>query len=530
MKRIHVFAVLMCLLNLAPVEKVNGQKHSDSLTIDHAALFLWQPSMLNSWWKGTNPAGQLFTELDRISKVGVQYGQSDQSLRRAQDPQQTSSLDVYTHSFQSIGKARVNGLFGYQNQHYKGLLYNGNMDFRYMNLYMLGDTVGGKQRQEGYYFTSEIAYPFLKDKLFAGLSMDYESAIGAKMKDLRNHNTITRTRIAAGLVYNLRGFSIGLSGGPVIDNNLTQVNARLDERHTLFYHMGMGHYSASGNFSTSESVLYEGRGYHGELQFYKNPGAWSSFHAVSLFHLTTEARVGSTTYRLINGITDFDRISYTGNLRLNRPQSIHLFEISGHLAKIVATEVRQESYSQNIDGVFYTLIRTLRWIEGKHIVDDVSGGVHYQFIRLRPTEGMKYQLSATARAGFYDATHFPAEIYGYYNAGHLFTCLGYNHFFRWKKLQIDPSVSGGFRFVFASDAVFRPFPNYLEKIPEMDYLFFSEDYVHAGFGLNVSTTGLPVKGINRFFMTLKGDGAFFSNADISGHQNLRLMFSLGAIF
>lgn len=530
MRNLLRYLILLLVSGIVYTAKGTVSAGTDSLLLQgKSELFLSSQTLVNPWTLSRNPAGIIFTIQEKITRFRIQFENDEENIRRAMDPRITRVLNVNTYNSQNLGKARVSGSFGYRNIHYGGLLYNGNMDFRYMNLYMLGDTVGGPQRQEGYFLSSELAYPFFSGRLTGGIHLDYESSIGAKMKDLRNKNTITRTSIIAGLVFKAGSFAAGLSGGPVIENNLTEVNAQLDERHTLFYHMGMGHYSASINFSTSESVLYESRGYTGESQVLFRSNSWRSFHTAGLFKLKTEARVGGN-YRLINGITDYYRVHYYGDLNLRTNSSIHNLALNASMAKTNATEVRQESYSQSIDGVFYTLVRTLRWIEGKHIVNDLSGRLTYDLYRLGAYRPFRYNLTMQAGGGYYSATHYPAESYGYYNAAYGFGRLSYQHYFTIGKVNIDPVAEAGMKFIFSSDAEFRPFPNYIAQIPELDYRFFSENLYRAGFGADISTSPASMKGVSQIFGKVRGEYATYPGVITGKNYNLTVSLTLGTVF
>ncbi len=504
----------------------------DSLSVEKKMMLYSHPVLMNQWSLTENPAGQLFFEPEeRISRATSALAFEDEPLRRAMDPGETRSLFFQTQSKQQVGNVKVNGIFGYQNQQYKDLMYNGVMDFRHnRNLYTLGDTIGGKQRQEGYFFLAEMAYPMLDGRLFTGIRMNYESAIGAKMQDLRNRSTIARAKFTPGLVYNHDNFSIGLSGGYTVETNMVNVRAELDERHTLFYHMGMGHYSASGNFTGTETVRYEGSGYRGGLQLSHSVGGFAVLHSFDYGHLNTEALVGSS-YRLINGITDYDRLAYQGSLLWERQGSIHHIGLNASAEITNATEVRQQTHSQPVDGVFYTIIRTIRWIEGKHIVNDYAAGVDYHFMKKGSSRPLQYQIKASANARLYEATHYPVQNYGFYNATSLTSKLEYQHFFRLNGYNIDPHIAIGGRFVIDSDAVFIPFPNYIDAIPELDFRYFSENCYLIKLGFDISTKRFPIDRFSTVFMNIEGSYMIFPDLeDLDQGHNLNMRLSLGFLF
>ncbi len=531
-KLVLFFFLLAYFLAFPGVSAQDSPGQHGSFEMERRLMLYSHPELINQWSLTKNPAGLLFFDIEeRVSRARSLGEMTDQHQRRAMDPGRTRALGMQTESLQQIGNVNVRGLFGYQNTHYDDLLYNGNMDFRHnRNLYMVGDTIGGRQRQEGYYFLAELAHPLLGDRLFGGVRMNYESAVGAKMQDLRNRNTISKADFTTGLIYNYGNISAGLSGGYVSETNFVNIRAELDERHTLFYHMGMGHYSASGNFSGSESVRYEGGGYHAGLNFQYTGERWQTIHSVDYYHLNTEALVGNS-YRLINGITDYDRISYRGSLLRERPRHYHHFRLHASAEITNATEVRQRSQSQPIDGVYYTIIHTIRWIEGKHIINDVSAGLDYQFIKRGNRRPLRYQLTAGASLHLYDATHYPVQNYGYYDVASLLAKFEYQHFFSWRRINISPVMGLGGRFVADSDAVFIPFPNYLENVPETDHFYYSENYYRTRMGVELATDRLPVSSISSVFMGIHSVFTHYPDIiNVDENHNFSMSLSLGITF
>ncbi len=495
---------------------------------DHFFWLYNHPIMINQWELTGNPGGQLFYDSGRISRVSSQAGMEQNQLRGSMDPGDIQGVRLQTESMRPIGNARVRGAFGYKNHRYDDLMYNGNMDFSGRNIYMLGDTIGGKQRQEGYYFLAELAYPFFNDRLFTGIRMDYESRVGAKMQDLRNKNTISRARITPGVIYQHRSFSAGLSGGPIIENNYTDVSAELDDRHTLFYHMGMGHYSARSSVSSSESVRYETYGFHASLQLEHSIGEWSGMHELKFKSVSTEALVGNS-YRKINGITDYEELSYKGSFILEGSDYLHHFRLGGNYSRTTGAEIRQEAQQQSIDGVFYTVIRTLRWIDGRHIVNDYSGNITYDLFKRGSQRPLDYRLSFEAAPAHYRATHYPEVNYGSYEATSVQANLSFQNYMQFGSIRFDPLAGIGMRKVIDSDNSVQPAPNFLAEIPELDFRYISEDYISAWLGLHFSTRRLPWEGVRNVFAELNGSYTVFPDLN-EQNQNFAVQLSLGLTF
>ncbi len=500
-----------------------------TLQTSKCMLFYTESALINQWSLGTNPASLQLYNIHGISRVHSEFGMSEQHIKRAFDPGKTIAIKAFTQNMQTLGKAKVSGMFGYQNQHYRDLLYNGNMDFSHTNIYMLGDSIGGNQRQEGYFFNVAVSYPLFNKRLLAGLGADYESTLGAKMRDIRNLNTISKFRLLPGFIYQHNNILLGISGGPIWENNVTQVTAVLDEKHSLFYHMGMGHFSASRQFSQSESVRYETDGFQAELQLQYKGSTWSLFQQFNFHSVETQAFVGST-FRLINGITDVNRLSYTGHLLFEKERRSHQFMLDFSKTRLIGTEVRQETRSINQQGVWISYIHTLRWIDDKHITDNIAGELSYTYSAKGEKRPFRYQLTLAANAQMYEAGHYPVQNYGYYESTTAGARLEYRHYFQWNRINIDPLLGGAARFGLSEDINVILYDNLITSIPHTDHRFFKEDYVLGTLGVSLSTSRLPLPGISQTYLNINSTYAVFPNIELDDNFNFSLLFSLGVIF
>lgn len=503
--------------------------NNESVLLGKSVYFYDQAVLLNQWTLGKNPASLHLSPLEDISRIKSSFNHSDKNIKRAMDPGKINGLNVHTESLRTIGRVKVNGLFGYQNYHYNDLLYNGNMDFSHTNVYTLGDTLGGKQRQEGYYFKAQASLPFLNNQLLTGIGADYEAAMGAKMQDLRNSNTISKLRITPGIIYQLNNYKFGLSGGPVWENNHISVSSVLDERHNYFFFKGMGHFVATRNMTGTENVRYESNGYEGTFQMQYKSSKWQFFQSLGYQHLETKALIGSS-YRLLDGITDVNQIGYHGNLIYESSKLIHQMNLQVKATNINGTEVQQETRSVNEQGVWVSYIHTLRWIDNKHIKDDLSGELSYSLFKKGNNRPLQNQFTITAFAQMHEAGHYPIQNYGFYESTTAGGKMAYRHFFKWGTFNIDPMIGAGARIGLADDNNFISYENYFEVIPATDFRYLKEDYFSGNLGINFSTTAIPLPGIVETFLDIHTSYTVFPNIEAIDNTNFSLLFSLGVIF
>mgnify|MGYP000490778240 CR=1 FL=1 len=494
---------------------------ADSLINSRTRLFYSYLPVVNPWSQGNNPAGNIFYKPNSISRISTGYDISHDNNRGAQAPGKTGKYHIGTEGIKRIGRFVFNGSIGYNNLQYNDLLYNNTMSFDNRNLYTIGDTVPGKQKQEGFHMWTGIAFPLGKN-LVGGFGARYENSLSGKMKDPRNLNRISSLEITPGLIYRWGNLSVGISGGPIWENNELTVSVMENAKHNLFQFLGMGYFEAIRNIY-SYSARYDKSGYQADLQVYLEKPAWSFFSNAGYAGTTEELREG-TSYRLLDGITHIQNIHYTGNLLIDREKVKHLIGARVNYEKIKGTEVEQHSVTINDGYVSWYSIVTDRWVDDKHIVSDYAGSLSYALLGMGQNRPVNYKLSARVSGNYYTSKHYPVESYGYYEVFSLTGLLEYQHFLSINKLNLDPLIGLGLRHSLSDAIEYQVEEKFFAAVPETDFMNLAADYYtgHASLQLSGRLSGL----FREWFVD--AGGAYYYFPDLPARSNFNLSFHLSA--
>ena len=149
------------------------------------------------WTNTSNPAALSTFSMTNLNLAQAGYSHKQEDIRLYIQPETTSSFYAETKGYMKLGKLSLSGAFGYQNDHYDGLIYNSTMMFNSLNPYIIGDTVPGTQIKEGFDLAGQASMR-VNDRLSVAVGAEYNAAIGSKQKDPRNKNNITSLRITPG--------------------------------------------------------------------------------------------------------------------------------------------------------------------------------------------------------------------------------------------------------------------------------------------------------------------------------------------
>jgi len=522
MKKILFLSCLICLT--AALEAAILQP-GDSLSYGKSRLFYFYLPVINPWSQGNNPAGNYFYSLNNISRISTGYDFTRNHNRSAQEPGETGKYHIGTEGIKRIGRFVFNGSIGYNNLQYNDLLYNNTMSFDNRNLYAIGDTVPGKQKQEGFHMWTGVAFPLGKN-LVGGFGARYENSLSGKMKDPRNLNKISSLKLTPGLVYQRNNLSFGISGGPLWENNELTVSVMENAKHNIFQFLGMGYFEAIRNIY-SYSARYDKSGYQADLQVHLQKPGWSFFNNLGYISTTEELREGSG-YRLLDGITHVTNMHYTGDLLIHGEKVKHLVRAGVQYEKIKGTEVEQHSVTVNDGYVSWDSIVTDRWVDDKHIISNYAGNLSYTLLGMRQNKPVHYRLCARVSGKYYTSKHYPVESYGYYEVFSLTGLLEYQHYFTFKKLNLDPAIRLGLRHSLSNALEYQVEEKFFAAVPEADFMNLAADYYtgHASLQFSGGLSGL----FREWFVDANGTYYYFPDLPAGSNFNLAIQLSVGVIF
>ena len=498
----------------------------DTIFVRKSADFFERIEVMNPWHLSDNPAGFVFYPVNNISRVLLGYSYQDENLRWAQAPGNTVRYEAQTEGIRRIGRFVMKGGFRYQNDQYRDILFNNTMVFDNRNIYTTGDTLGGRQRNEGYFMNAGAGF-VLRENWIVGLDLDYKTTVGAKMQDPRNQNTQSRLDIVPGILYRRDNLNFGLSGGPIWERNYVSIRNMLDERHSLFHMMGMGYYGISRNV-TSESYLFENLGFHAGFQFSIDRPGFTAFQHVQ-YTGTEMERLEGSSYRLLAGITQKDEITYAGKALFESDIYLHQIDLTARFTRLVGSEITQETYSVGEGDLRWFEIRTIRWIDDKHIVNDLDVELGYQLSGLGTRrQPLIYEVEAGAGFSSYQANHYPVHLYGTYEVQSVSAYVGYQHYFRFPQFDFTPSVRLTARQSVADTYMVQDQDRFNSEIPRRDFQYLVTDYYKADVGMRLSRP-LRMGRLQEAYLGIFGSYLYMPDIEEENHNRL-MRFSLGLVF
>ena len=428
------------------------------------------------WMETSNTAALSEFNLGNLSLAQAGYMYTDDELTFIQQPEITSSYIAATKGFMQLKKLSMYGSFQYTNSGYKGVNYNGTMMFDTFNPYLVGDSVSARQFMEKFDMEGKLSYS-LNDRITVGVGAEYMSAVGAKQKDPRNKNTIASLRISPGITYDFGTTKVGLSGSVYTTSNELSYSVEGNWNQNLFVFLGLGYYRQEVNIS-SYSQWYTGTGYSGALQASHDRDNLYLLAELSYDHFTEEARSGSS-FRLIDGITETNDISLSGLLRISSGKASHIFRLNASLKAVNSDEILQRSYTVNKGTYSYDSLATVSWIENKHMINDIGGGLRYSYLVLDSDRNIDIELGGAVVAGYFSTEHFPVQSYGYYNTFNLSGSLFARKLFRAGRLLVTPGLDIGYRMNLGSDISYIVQPLSIPDMVYHDYFVSKADVIKA---------------------------------------------------
>ncbi len=441
------------------------------------------------------------------------------------EPGNTNLFYAKTKGYKKLGKLMFYGSFGYSNEQYKDLLYNNTLIFDINNPYILGDTIGGKQRKEGFLLKGSVAIP-LTDKITVGIDADYQDYVGAKGKDPRNRNDISSLAITPGIIFNGTKLSVGLSGGPVVFNNDISVSVMDDGRYNLFQFLGFGYFKSIRNIISYENE-YFGKGYQAEAQLRYINGNYSNFLVIDYNSGKEEVRYG-TTKRLIDGISDKNCISVSNYQSFRKNGNLHRLNTIINMMRLNGTEVMQHSKTIITGSYSYDTLITDSWIQDKHIASNYDGTIEYIFSRYNDY-GEKSRINLGMYAEYQTAYHYPVRNYGFQEVINIMAFTGYKKYISIRSVTLIPEFGIGYRKNLFKDMNYVIAELSLPAVQQQDYLARHSDFFKGNAGISfMKKTGM--KAFNEYYININTAYTYAPDKLNGPYQNFLLNCSMGLIF
>jgi hypothetical protein len=465
--------------------------------------------------------------MNSISHVQAGFYYKKEHLKWAQAPGETQLFYIKTTGFKKVKKLMFNGRFEYKNYQYDDLKYNNLLEFDNRNIYILGDTIGGHQKKEGFSMSGGVSIPIINNKLLFGINLDYEAFQGAKMLDPRNKNLMYDLKLTPGLIYKIRDLSLGLSGGLIKSNNEVKIGVMKEDKHDLFHFFGLGYFQIEKNITNYES-LYEKQGNFTSFQLGINKNNWVLLNSLNYQKLSNRVMAGGS-YRLLDGITDLYLYEYNCYAFIQNKKFYHQIFANISREEIKGTEVKQHAETF-FNGQYYeSKIITDRWVENKHINKDYNGNIEYRFSKAGLDRPLLYQIIVNIDARFYKANHYPISEYGYYESTNLSGYLSYQYWFHFNQLNFAPKIGIKYRKELNSEIDYKEIATkFFPEIPTLDFQYLTSDYTMCELDLTFLKS-IKSNLIKEYFLNIKGSYVYIKDLS-NNNYNFMINASLGFTF
>ncbi|MFO7575089.1 MAG: hypothetical protein R6W67_08025 [Bacteroidales bacterium] len=481
----------------------------------------------NPWLNQINPAGLSKAGFISSNRAVISYGYSDKDLIFSQEPGLINSYLAYTEGYTSIGNVSFYGAFGYHNEHYDRLKYNNTLIFDPSNPYLLGDTIGGRQRKEGYSLEGSVSVT-LSERISAGLSVHYINSTGAKQKDPRNLNRISSLFAVPGVTFSTGNLTFGLSAGLERFNNDVMVSVTENAKYNLFQFMGLGYFKSIRNIY-SYSNAYYGSGYRADFQLGFEKPRFSSFTSAGVRSYTEEVRYGNAK-RLLDALSETTSISVYSIQTLKGSKSTHNLEIDFRANFTGGAEINQD-YVRIVQGLYsYDSLVTLSWVDNRHSIDNLTGRLHYRLVRANKSDSQGFEAIAGVAANYFSSKHFPVENWGFFDVVSLTGNVGFTIPFTPKRgLTLIPDMLGTYRMSLYKDMEYNVQSQSLPEVASTDYQATHYDYLRGDISLT-SLINSGKTGISEYYIKID---YYRSQPVVSGDitgRNTGFNLLLGIIF
>ncbi|HNY15202.1 MAG TPA: hypothetical protein PKI12_06660 [Bacteroidales bacterium] len=499
---------------------------ADTLKTGRSRLFFENITELNLWMRSSNPAGITFFEnFHAINLVEVNYTLDKKGIFYPAEPGLTNSFSALTKGYKKLGKLFFSGSFRYVNDHFNDLLYNNTLVFDRDNLYILGDTIGGKQQKEGFLLKGSAAMPLSK-KLRFGIEADYQNYTGAKLKDPRNKNDISLLTITPGLIFSSNGFMAGISGGPVITNNDVSVSVTEDAKYSLMQFLGYGYYKPVLNIY-SYSNTYYGSGFNTQLQAKIEKNTFTNFLTVSFNSLNEEVRYGSSN-RLTDGISARKTLMVRDAQLIKKSKSLHQLDALFSMVRINGTEMMQHFETVIAGSYRYDTLITDKKATGKHITANYSGKLEYRFSRYNG-EMESYRLRAGLAGDYMRSSHYPVETNGSQKVMNITPCAGFKKFLVFNKNILIPEIGAMYRTNIFRDKTYTITKWSEPEFQQLDYIARSSDFLEGSLKLQFIRV-TRFRNLPQYYIDLNSSYTWFPEDLSVPANNFFLGTTLGLIF
>lgn len=414
-------------------------KHLYSQPFDSCTTLTTKKVMLLStpWSESSNPAA--LSKFSCTRKIASAWAFSTIESGRYRRYRESESLSAYgfsTEGFLPLNNWNFYGSFEYSGKQETGVNHVLVMEPYDDHPYSLGDSIGGNYVKE-YFSMSGRATRQVSPHLTAGLDLQYVSGTGAKRKDPRPENTITRFGISPGVIFTFHRINLGASVRYQSQREDIELSTVTGRDFDIFYFKGLGVYSTT---TETDKWISTSNQYGGGLQLNIRGNRVENLTETGFDLKTTDIKRGSS-YPLQIAEIRKDLVTFSTDFlfhgKSNTINGIILFyndhRVYGH-EPVVEPKLEQVNYQWSEVAKY-----TLHWDKNRNT------GIRFRHYRLYKNNRINWgtTLESYYQAG--ETTYYFIPEYNHQKTSHLWIAPAIEKGVSVKSAELLLSFTGRFR-------------------------------------------------------------------------------------
>ena len=238
--KISVFCLIIEVITVCSVFAENADSVKQTSLSSEKILLL-----KTNWTDSENPASLHFFDIQqKIGKAELVFDYQNGDFHLYQEEKENKNLGFFTNGYVKLNDWKFYGDFSYFKQTQNGVKWVDVLEPYNDNPYTLGDKVGGTYYNEFFNMRAKAAYPINKLMLF-GFDVLYFTEMGARRKDPRPQNEITRFDISPGIIFNINKIKLGAHFNYQTSKEDVELIIITDSIYDFYHFKGLGSFTST---------------------------------------------------------------------------------------------------------------------------------------------------------------------------------------------------------------------------------------------------------------------------------------------
>jgi hypothetical protein len=354
---------------------------------------------LKTTWSGSsNPASLSFFDFNkRIATAYIYDNISSGNYHLFQLGKSDNQYGFFTNGYINLNKWKFYGNFNYFSVSEKNVRWVDVMEPNNNNPYTLGDSIGGNYSKE--YFNMEGKGAYRLSQVFSfGFDLGYMAGVGAKRKDPRPENTLSKFSIQPGIVAILGKIRAGAGFRYETGKEDIDITTVTSNKFDLFHFKGLGTFSTT---QEKDHQSFESELFGGNMQVNFIGHSFENLTEVEFSKKTTDIKRG-TTYPLQVVLLKKYETKATSTFLFNSSMgNINRLTIFYQNKRIYGNEPVVEPKLEEVNYQWSTVAKyTLYWDK------TINFGVDYSWYKLTPDNNINWGATFGCKLTTSETTYY----------------------------------------------------------------------------------------------------------------------------